>query len=220
MARADFASLALTFAVTRVDRGTGEVTTHELCVGGAEKDVTKDNLNAFLGLRLKHSVFDSHKQGLLALLAGFYEVVPPACMLLVTARELELVLCGTPALDVSDWKEHTLLRGDFENKPAHPCVSAFWRCVESWTDEQRARLLQWATGSSRLPVGGFKHLQQRDGASRLFTLTSVPGSTASYPRAHTCFNRIDIPLYSRPHDELPAALLFVIQNFTGGFSMD
>ena len=67
--------------------------------------------------------------------------------------------------------------------------------------------------------GGFAQLQQSDGVSRCFCLTSIPVSQATYPRAHTCFNRIDLPLYDRPANEMPRALEFVITNATA-VSMD
>lgn len=40
-------------------------------------------------------------------------------------------------------------------------VQWFWKAVESYDDECRARLLQFVTGSSRVPIGGFKALQGR-----------------------------------------------------------
>ena len=118
-------------------------------------------------------------------------------------------------------EEATVYKGAFANDRAeHPVTRAFWQVVERWDDERRARLLQWTTGSARLPVGGFAQLQQRDGVSRCFCLTSIPVSQATYPRAHTCFNRIDLPLYDRPANEMPRALEFVITNATAEFSMD
>jgi hypothetical protein len=38
-------------------------------------------------------------------------------------------------------------------------VTWFWRVVESYSEEMRARLLQFVTGSSRVPLQGFKALQ-------------------------------------------------------------
>ena len=35
----------------------------------------------------------------------------------------------------------------------------FWSIVESYSEEMRARLLQFVTGSSRVPLQGFKALQ-------------------------------------------------------------
>lgn len=70
--------------------------------------------------------------------------------------------------------------------------------VESYTSEMRARLLQFVTGSSRVPLQGFRALQGSTGAvgPRLFTIhltADVP--TQNLPKAHTCFNRIDLPPY-------------------------
>ena len=38
-------------------------------------------------------------------------------------------------------------------------VQWFWQIVESYSEELRARLLQFVTGSSRVPLQGFKALQ-------------------------------------------------------------
>ena len=222
----DFDALALAFEVSRVHRShsapdEATVETVELVDGGGDVAVTKANLERFFELRLRECVFEAHREELTALLAGFHELVPPHVTLLLTARELELALCGTPSLDLSDWRRNTVYKGAFEAKQAdHPVCAAFWKVVDRWDDEQRARLLQWATGSSRLPVGGFRNLQQRDGVSRCFTLTSLPLATAAYPRSHTCFNRIDLPLYDRPAVDMPRALEFVITHATAEFTMD
>lgn len=62
----------------------------------------------------------------------------------------------------------------------------------------RARLLQFVTGSSRVPLQGFRALQGSTGAvgPRLFTIHLTSDvSTRNLPKAHTCFNRIDLPAY-------------------------
>lgn len=73
----------------------------------------------------------------------------------------------------------------------------FWEIVNSYDEEMRARLLQFVTGSSRVPIQGFKNLQGSTGAGtpRLFTIHLVEAPTSNLPKAHTCFNRIDIPNY-------------------------
>ena len=59
----------------------------------------------------------------------------------------------------------------------------------------------------------------RDGVLRKFTLTSLELSQAVYPRAHTCFNRIDVPLY-RTKEELVAGFEFVLELGDQTFTMD
>jgi E3 ubiquitin-protein ligase NEDD4 len=54
-------------------------------------------------------------------------------------------------------------------------------------------LLQFTTGTSRIPVNGFKDLQGSDGPRR-FTIEKA-GEITQLPKSHTCFNRIDLPAY-------------------------
>ena len=48
---------------------------------------------------------------------------------------------------------------------------------------------------------------------------SLELSQAVYPRAHTCFNRIDVPLY-RTKEELVASFEFVLELGDQTFTMD
>lgn len=60
--------------------------------------------------------------------------------------------------------------------------------VESFDDEKRARLLQFVTGSSRVPLEGFKALQGSTGAvgPRLFTIHLLETAPSeNLPKAHT-----------------------------------
>ena len=103
--------------------------------------------------------------------------------------------------------------------PLHPVVQFFWDEVESWSDEQRALLLLWCTGSSRPPARGFDRLLGRDGRERKFTITSAPLARAAYPRAHTCFNRVDLPLFGSRED-LARAFDVALAAEHAAFSMD
>ena len=40
-----------------------------------------------------------------------------------------------------------------------PIIRWFWQIVSQYSDERRAQLLQFVTGSSRVPLEGFKALQ-------------------------------------------------------------
>jgi E3 ubiquitin-protein ligase NEDD4 len=42
-------------------------------------------------------------------------------------------------------------------------IKWFWVCLCSWSAERKARLLQFTTGMSHVPVNGFKDLQGSDG---------------------------------------------------------
>ena len=66
---------------------------------------------------------------------------------------------GLGKIDLDDWKKHTRLKHcTWESN----IVRWFWRAVDSFDDEMRARMLQFVTGSSRVPLQGFKALQGRE----------------------------------------------------------
>ena len=110
---------------------------------------------------------------------GFHEFVPAHLLKDFDERELELLVSGLGKVDVDDWRTNTRLKNcspDTETIKwfwkvcvyvcVHVCVSeAVSPClppsqaVESYDDEKRARLLQFVTGSSRVPLDGFKALQ-------------------------------------------------------------
>lgn len=71
---------------------------------------------------------------------------------------LQLIVCGLGKIDISDWKTNTRLK---HCTPDSNIVKWFWKAVESFDEERRARLLQFVTGSSRVPLQGFKALQGR-----------------------------------------------------------
>jgi len=52
-----------------------------------------------------------------------------------------------------DWKAHCEYRAGFSEN--HQVVVWFWELVQEWDQEIRARLLQFVTGTSNIPSGGF-----------------------------------------------------------------
>lgn len=59
------------------------------------------------------------------------------------------------------------------------------------SQEDLAKLLQFATATARVPAGGFRVLDPP------LTLVALPESDL-LPVAHTCMNRIDLPRYGDP----------------------
>lgn len=70
--------------------------------------------------------------------------------------DMQLIVCGLGKIDINDWKSNTRLK---HCTPDSNIVKWFWKAVESFDEERRARLLQFVTGSSRVPLQGFKALQ-------------------------------------------------------------
>jgi hypothetical protein len=98
---------------------------------------------------------------------------------------------GKKTIDITDWKAHTVYK---KSDRSEPVIQWFWRLVESMSEKDRQKLLQFVTGSPRVPLGGFAALKGIHG-SNLFTIRVLPTSDR-LPVAHTCFNYLDLPRYS------------------------
>ncbi|MGH0170145.1 UNVERIFIED_CONTAM: hypothetical protein FKN15_074258 [Acipenser sinensis] len=83
--------------------------------------------------------------------------------------------------------------------------------------EKRIRLLQFVTGTSRVPMNGFAELYGSNGP-QLFTIEQW-GTPEKLPRAHTCFNRLDLPTYET-FDDLREKLLMAVENAQGFEGVD
>jgi hypothetical protein len=59
----------------------------------------------------------------------------------------------------------------------------FWRAVEAMTAEERCRLLQFCTGSSRVPLAGFKALRGAHDDVMRFTIAREAASAGACVRA-------------------------------------
>ena len=66
---------------------------------------------------------------------------------------------------------------------------------------------------------GFRALQGNDGNIRKFTINSIPEAVSVFPKAHTCFNRIDLPLYDSKK-KLQKFLTMAVQMEATGFDID
>ncbi|KAJ9577603.1 hypothetical protein L9F63_005790 [Diploptera punctata] len=172
----------------------GVLRVHELKPEGRDIMVTEENKKEYVKLYVNYRFMRGIEQQFLALHKGFTELIPCQLLRPFDERELELVIGGLGSIDINDWRNNTRLK---HCTPETPVVRWFWQIVEEYGEEMRARLLQFVTGSSRVPLQGFKALQGSTGAAgpRLFTIHVVDAPVENLPKAHTCFNRIDIPPY-------------------------
>ncbi|XP_005747534.1 E3 ubiquitin-protein ligase HECW1 isoform X3 [Pundamilia nyererei] len=181
--------LDLTFTVN--EEVFGQVTERELKSGGANLQVTEKNKKDYIERMAKWRVERGVVQQTEALVRGFYEVVDSRLVSVFDARELELVIAGTVEIDLGDWRNNTEYRGGYHD--GHIVMRWFWAAVERFNNEQRLRLLQFVTGTSSVPYEGFAALRGSNGLRR-FCIEKW-GKVTSLPRAHTCFNRLDLPPY-------------------------
>lgn len=191
---------------------------YELKSEGCSLELDDSNKAEYCALRVEFETKKYFAEALTALLDGFYQIVPKELMQLLVYDELELMVCGLPWVDTTDWKEFTAYRGCYSAD--HPVIAWFWEVVEDLPQGKLSALLQFCTGSSRMPPDGFSSFKTIRGIAAPFTIESAyETSDSAYPRAHTCFNRLDLPLYSSKA-ALAKALNFVIENCNLEFGIE
>ncbi|KAI6114349.1 hypothetical protein F5141DRAFT_706205 [Pisolithus sp. B1] len=203
--------LETTFTTTE-DR-FGEIREVELRTGGADMHVTEANKKEYVDAVVEYRTRTRVKAQYDAFMTGFKELIPVDMVDVFDERELEFLIGGVPEIDTDDWISYTDYRG---YEKTDKVIEWFWQVVRSWPAERKSRLLQFVTGTSRVPVNGFKDLQGSDGPRR-FTIDKS-GDPSQLPRSHTCFNRIELPPYE-DYASLEKKLLFAIEE-TEGFGVE
>ncbi|XP_038068088.1 E3 ubiquitin-protein ligase Su(dx)-like [Patiria miniata] len=191
----------------------GKLETVELKEGGGDIVVCDENKEEYINLMTEWRFTRGIAEQTKSFLDGFNEVVPLQWLQYFDERELELMLCGMQEFDVEDWYRSTIYRHYTRESKQ---VQWFWRAVREMDNEKRARLLQFVTGTCRLPVGGFAELMGSNGPQK-FCLEKV-GKETWLPRSHTCFNRLDLPPY-KSYEQLLEKLQFAIEE-TEGFGQE
>lgn len=194
---------------TTTEERFGEMVTVELKPGGADIPVTEENKKDYVSHIVEYRISKRVKEQFDAFMSGFSELIPQDLINVFDERELELLIGGMSEIDVDDWSKFTDYRGYEVNDEV---IQWFWKCIRSWPPERKSRLLQFATGTSRIPVNGFKDLQGSDGPRR-FTIEKS-GDPSQLPKSHTCFNRIDLPPY-KDYATLEQKLTLAVEETVG-----
>lgn len=203
--------LDLTFSAE--DDRFGEIVEVDLKPNGRNIEVTEENKHEYVELICEWKIYRRIEEQFKAFIDGFNELIPQELVNVFDERELELLIGGLAEIDVEDWKKHTDYRGYQETDQV---IQWFWKCIKEWDSEQKARLLQFTTGTSRIPVNGFKDLQGSDGPRR-FTIEKA-GEPNQLPKSHTCFNRVDLPPYTS-YESMKQKLTLAVEE-TMGFGQE
>ncbi|XP_053264584.1 E3 ubiquitin-protein ligase NEDD4-like isoform X10 [Podarcis raffonei] len=187
----------------------------DLKPNGSEITVTNENKREYIDLVIQWRFVNRVQKQMNAFLEGFTELLPTDLIKIFDENELELLMCGLGDVDVNDWRQHTIYKNGY--CPNHPVIQWYWKAVLLMDAEKRIRLLQFVTGTSRVPMNGFAELYGSNGP-QLFTIEQW-GSPEKLPRAHTCFNRLDLPPYDS-FEELREKLLMAVENAQGFEGVD
>ncbi|XP_065184808.1 E3 ubiquitin-protein ligase HACE1-like [Sycon ciliatum] len=203
----------LTFSLENDVFGSMQVV--ELKPGGATRAVSDHNKREYVRLVAEQRLTSGIQEQIMAFMRGFNQMIPQRLISLFNEYELELLMSGVPDVDIDDWRANTHYSGGYDE--TSQVVLWFWEVVDVLDHKERILLLQFVTGSSRVPHGGFANLPGYSGPQN-FSITSAPQADKpdSLPTSSTCFNMFKLPEYPSKeilHDRLLVALHYGSQGF-------
>ncbi|XP_046612589.1 apoptosis-resistant E3 ubiquitin protein ligase 1 isoform X2 [Neodiprion virginianus] len=205
----DVEEMELYFVEEEYDKSGQLLKVAELISNGSKTRVTNETKLRYLDALAQHRLASSIREEVDHFLRGLNELIPDNLLGIFDENELELLLCGTGEYNIADLRAHHIANGG--SPEFLRVLDWFWTAVSNFTREEMARLLQFTTGCSQLPPGGFQQLSPR------FQITAAP-TFANLPTAHTCFNQLCLPDYEC-YDHFEKALLLAISEGTEGFGM-
>uniref|UniRef100_A0A8C9DUL4 E3 ubiquitin-protein ligase n=1 Tax=Prolemur simus TaxID=1328070 RepID=A0A8C9DUL4_PROSS len=185
----------------------------DLKPNGSEIMVTNENKREYIDLVIQWRFVNRVQKQMNAFLEGFTELLPIDLIKIFDENELELLMCGLGDVDVNDWRQHSIYKNGY--CPNHPVIQWFWKAVLLMDAEKRIRLLQFVTGTSRVPMNGFAELYGKHGIQ---ASTVAQEHSVSLHKAKN-FNRLDLPPYET-FEDLREKLLMAVENAQGFEGVD
>lgn len=197
-------SMALTFSTTLTSM-FGEVVEYDLIKGGADRPVNNLNKFQFVEVYADFLLNKSIKKSFNAFKRGF-ELVTDNSPLpdLFRPEELESLVIGQRKYDWETLQEICEYDGGFSKN--HETIQHFWSVFDEMDESDKKLLLEFFTGSDRVPVGGLCRLKPK--------IQSSGPDSDRLPTAHTCFNILLLPAY-KSREKLKERLTKAIENAKG-----
>jgi hypothetical protein len=174
----------------------------ELVAGGASKPVRYAQRDKYARAVLRARLEES-RLAVNHIRAGLYSVVPQRACQMLTWRELEQRVCGSPQLDLDLLARHTVY-APRKFTASSPVVSNFWRALRSFSAEEQAKFMQFAWARSRLPPES-----GRDATWRMKLNILEAAGPQDLPTCETCFFNVNLPNY-KDYDTLFSKLQLAI----------
>lgn len=164
----------------------GHTLSQELKKGGNDIKVTKENRQEYVDLYVDFVLNSSVKHCFEAFSQGFYKVCSSKVLDLFHAQELMVLVVGSENYNWNELEKNAEYKDEFHKN--HPTVRMFWRVFHSLDYEEKKKFLLFLTGSDRIPILGMSEIK--------VVLQPMKVDDSHLPVAHTCFNLLDLPMYS------------------------
>ncbi|TKC41747.1 hypothetical protein EI555_009283, partial [Monodon monoceros] len=150
--------------------------------GGNSIPLTFSNRKEYVERAIEYRLHEMDRQ-VAAVREGMSWIVPVPLLSLLTAKQLEQMVCGMPEISVEVLKKVVRYR---EVDEQHQLVQWFWHTLEEFSNEERVLFMRFVSGRSRLPANT-ADISQRFQIMKPYD---------SLPTSQTCFFQLRLPPYS------------------------
>lgn len=128
----------------------------------------------------------SVKDQLAAFRSGFLTCLHPKSLNFFTPKSLRSLVEGMQTISVALLRKHTRYEDGYS--ATHPTIVDFWAIVETYSQEDVKRLLEFVTANDRVPVSGYENIS--------FIIVRRGDDTELFPSSSTCFGKLMLPQYA------------------------
>ncbi|XP_061657060.1 probable E3 ubiquitin-protein ligase HERC1 isoform X5 [Syngnathoides biaculeatus] len=153
--------------------------------GGQNISLNFSNRTEYVERALQYRLHEMDSQ-VASVREGMSAIIPVPLLSLLTAQQLEQLVCGLPEVSVEMLKKLVHYRDISES---HQLVAWFWQSLEEFTNEERVLFLRFVSGRSRLPSNPADMTQK-------FQIIKVDRPINGLPTAQTCFFLLRLPPYT------------------------
>jgi len=121
----------------------GQSVTKELVENGFEIEVTEKNKKEYVMKVCEALMTKEIEPQIAAFLKGFRAIIPMRFLAYLSPSDLELLISGTPTIDLEDWKTHC--QYEYVDKDSN-LIKWFWEIVSEFTQEELGSLLFFISG--------------------------------------------------------------------------
>lgn len=154
--------------------------------------VTGKNVERFVKEYVHARLFASLQKSFYSFYFGFMHFLPLSMIRMFSPLELRTIVEGTKEIDVLELKAHTTYDGFTFNAADKtknsPTIEYFWNIVEKFNQKELADLLEFVTGTDRIPSGGMEKME--------FIIQKNGTNDERLPSSSVCFSRLLLPEYN------------------------
>jgi len=186
--RMKVSDLVLTFVLQGYDN-------IDLKANGSNIPLTIDNIGEYLDLTVYYTLYLTIASQIKAFTKGFSLIFSIDSLKFFKPTEMEELVCGdkTEPWDLEALKENIFPVYGYDNASVQ--YGYFLKYLTELDKESQRRFLQYATGSPRLPVGGFASLNPKLTVTKRIT-PEGDHPDLYLPSVMTCQNYVKVPEYS------------------------